>query len=117
MNEAERGFWRLETREEFDLIQRVLERRFGPLLRELSAALDEADPLEIVYPGNSGEYDDVVREFVVLMQGRDIRSLGDVQQALARSFAVRFDEPIEAAALAVISERLAEHGLGALRDG
>lgn len=56
----------LQTSSEFSLVREVLRRRFPDAYSLLTKALERADPLEIVYPGNSGEYDDVIREVLVL---------------------------------------------------
>jgi hypothetical protein len=69
-------------------------RRFPETYSILSDCLEEADPMEVVYPGNSLEYDDVVREMVVLLAQSDGRldgltdaSIEDlVRQALGRCF-------------------------------
>lgn len=59
-------FWMLETSSEFSLVREVLRRRFPAAYSLLTESLERADPLEIVYPGNPGEYDDVIREILVL---------------------------------------------------
>lgn len=64
-------FWEIETRAEREIIQTVLARRFPELFRHLSRSLEQADPMEIVYPGNTGEYDSVVREMIVMLDPVD----------------------------------------------
>jgi hypothetical protein len=56
----------LETSSELKLVREVLRRRFPGAYSLLTESLERADPLEIVYPGNPGEYDDVIREILVL---------------------------------------------------
>jgi hypothetical protein len=56
----------LETAAEISFARQFLQRRFPEAYSLLTRCLEEADPLEIVYPGNPGEYEDVVREIVVL---------------------------------------------------
>jgi hypothetical protein len=59
-------FWILLGHEE-ELIREILKRRFGTLFSRVAAALETADPMDVVYPGNPGEYNDVVPEIVVLL--------------------------------------------------
>lgn len=61
-----RGFWATETREERDVVARLLERRFGNRGAALETALEDADPLDTVYPDNPGEYRGVAWEVLVL---------------------------------------------------
>jgi hypothetical protein len=58
-------FWKLETRSEMEVVSLVLRRRFPETFSILEESLEFADPLDVVYPGNPGEYDDVVREIIV----------------------------------------------------
>jgi hypothetical protein len=62
-----RRFWELQTKEEMALVGALLRRRFGETFTLWEASLNEADPMEIVYPGNPGEYEDVIREVMVLL--------------------------------------------------
>jgi hypothetical protein len=60
-------FWQIETMQEGAVVKNLLWRRFPFLYDKLSDALEEADPLEVVYPNNPNEYSDVVREVIVLL--------------------------------------------------
>ncbi len=113
---SDHRFWRLETRDEMDLVDRLLERRFGNVVVEISGILDRHDPLDLVYPGNPGEYVDVVREFVVRMQRRDPTSLQDVADAFEESIRLCFDDDLQPVVIAKISESLVSMGLDALRS-
>jgi hypothetical protein len=64
-------FWSFTEPGEERTVDRVLRRRFPDAYSRLAAALEEADPMDVVYPGNPGEYHDVVREILVLLAGRD----------------------------------------------
>jgi len=114
---ANQRFWCMETKDEFEVVKRLLRRRFGLLVDELSEAFDEIDPLDIVYPGNSDEYGRVVREFVVLMQGRDHRSVDDLRNALKLSLAACFNDPVELATENLLLEKVASLRLEALTYG
>jgi hypothetical protein len=54
-------FWSFTEPGEERTVDRVLRRRFPDAYSRLAAALAEADPMDVVYPGNPGEYHDVVR--------------------------------------------------------
>jgi hypothetical protein len=64
---SEDRFWNLETGDEIRSVRAALQRRFPETYSILSDSLEEADPMEVVYPGNPFEYDDVVREMLVLL--------------------------------------------------
>ncbi len=91
-----RSFWSLETSEELDFVNAILERRFPRTVALFSQALQIADPLDIVYEDNPREYADVVREIVALLswQNGDPRSLdADVLRAtLTEALGRCFDE-------------------------
>ena len=88
------AFWDIETQEEREVVRKLLKRRFPAAYASLTTSLEQADPFEIVYPHNPHEYDDVVREIIVLLaplNGRlsgltvdDLVSL--MNEALARCF-------------------------------
>jgi hypothetical protein len=59
-------FWVLRDGEE-RVVQEILKRRFPETYSSLTTALDAADPMDIVYPGNPNEYSDVIREMLVLL--------------------------------------------------
>lgn len=93
----DRRFWQIETRQELEAVKSLLIRRFPFLYNKLSDALEEADPLEIVYPNNPDEYSDVVREVIVLLapvNGR-IQDLSDEEmtRVIRRGLGRCFDEP------------------------
>jgi hypothetical protein len=79
-------FWKLETREEMRVVNGVLRRRFPEAFSLLVESLESADPLGVVYPGNPGEYDDVVREVVVLLAhvnaDLSVTPPGEIERAL-----------------------------------
>ena len=60
-------FWDLHTGDEIRTVRAVLVRRFPSSYALLESCLEKADPFEIVYPNNPGEYDAVVREVLVLL--------------------------------------------------
>ncbi|MFV0525866.1 MAG: hypothetical protein ACK5RL_15365 [Acidimicrobiales bacterium] len=109
------GFWRLETLDEFEVVRGLLFRRFGDLLDEISAVFDEVDPFDVVYPGNTGEYDDVVREFVVLMQGRDVECTADLRRSIVQSLGYQFDEAALGDVVDRLTRRIGQLELGRLR--
>jgi len=75
---------------------RVLRERFSVEYAILSSSLEEADPCEIVYPGNLDEYGDVVLEILVLLAPENVR-LANLSQA-------RIDEVVREA----LSRRFSE---------
>jgi hypothetical protein len=87
-------FWSFTEPGEERTVDRLLRRRFPDTYARLAAALEEADPMDVVYPGNPGEYDDVVREILVLLAGHDgsvdgvpVEELsGIIEDGLARRF-------------------------------
>lgn len=60
-------FWDLQTAAEIGAIRQILSRRFPQSYSLIATCLEQADPYEIVYPDNPGEYDAVVREVLVLL--------------------------------------------------
>jgi hypothetical protein len=62
-----RPFWNLNSTAESDMVYSIIKRRFPAVYEALSMALERADPMEIVYPGNPHEYSDVVLEVIVLL--------------------------------------------------
>jgi hypothetical protein len=66
-SEYGRRFWAIETLEEGQTVARLLKRRFPQVFESLSEIFEQADPLDVVYPGNPNEYSDVIREIIVLL--------------------------------------------------
>lgn len=103
-------FWWFEPGEEA-VVDRVLRRRFPATHRRLSAALEEADPMEVVYPGNPGEYNDVVREILVLLAGNDGSvdglSVDELAAVIEKGLAGCFGEEADHAAVRRAAEILA----------
>ena len=99
-SEYGRRFWAIETLEEGQTVERLLRRRFPQVFESLSEIFEQADPLDIVYPGNPNEYSDVIREIIVLLapvEGKIGLLMPDqveelVKEGLSRCFD---DEPIE----------------------
>jgi hypothetical protein len=93
-------FWELSTADELRLVSAILAARFPETYQRLSEALESADPFEVVYAGNPGEYDDVVREVIVLLApvDGDLGSLDRraierlVREGLSRCFGEEADE-------------------------
>jgi hypothetical protein len=104
-----RRFWAIETLEEGRMVARLLHRRFPQVFESLSEIIEQADPLDVVYPGNPNEYSDVIREIIVLLspvEGQiglltpaQIEEL--VREGLGRCFD---DEPIESRVQDVVRE-------------
>lgn len=104
LNEEERPlkapFWRLETITEARIVEEVLRRRFPETMAILAESLEQADPLEIVYPDNPNEYGDVILEITVLLAdvNGNLSLLsaeqldGIVREGLARRFGELPDE-------------------------
>ncbi|NYI59987.1 hypothetical protein BKA22_002732 [Cellulomonas soli] len=97
----EQPFWRIDNSHDSQAVTRVLRQRFPDAFEALDECLDEADPLDIVYPGNPHEYSDVVLEVLVLLaqENADLSHIGRqrldgvLRQGLARRFG---EDPIEA---------------------
>ena len=93
MSEASRQpFWRIDRHDEARVVKLLLRRRFGSVIADLNLALDRADPYDLVYPGNPNEYAGVVREFLVILDGRPNSGRETVAECLRLSFARYFDE-------------------------
>jgi hypothetical protein len=100
-----------------------LRQRFPEAFHVLESSLEEADPLEIVYPGNPDEYDDVVLEILVLLAPENValaqvpsdRITAVVREGLARRFGEEPDEARLRRAAGLISDRggFLDEGLGA----
>ena len=94
-------FWNLQTAGEIRAVRELLVRRFPLGYALIARCLEQADPLEIVYPGNPGEYDAVVREMLVLLapSGGSLEGLSieEVCELLTESIARCFGEmaPVE----------------------
>ncbi len=106
------------------MVARLLHRRFPQVFEGLSEIFEQADPLDVVYPGNPNEYSDVVREIIVLLapvEGKigflapsEVEDL--VKEGLSRCFD---DEPIESRVQDVlrgISRRFSEKSTDAVHD-
>jgi len=98
-------FWALETAVERSTVRVILQRRFPQTYALLARSLEEADPYDIVYPNNPHEYDDVVREMLVMSDpvGGNLGKLtrteieAMVREGLDRCFGTEpYDEPDEA---------------------
>jgi hypothetical protein len=104
----------LETREELECVNALLERSFPKTVSLFRRALQDADPLDIVYDGNPDEYADVVREAVALLswqsgdpRGLDSEALRDtLLEALRRCFDEEPDPRRVESALRLIREGL-----------
>lgn len=101
-------FWQIDSVAQGKIILGELWRRFPETVRVLEGSLEEADPFDIVYEGNSGEYSDVVSEIVVLLAPEN-GALEDVslarldwlvREGLARCFG---EEPDEARVLRAVT--------------
>jgi len=55
-------FWVFESASEEMAVDAFLRRRFAETFAIISECLEVADPLDVVYPGNPGEYADATRE-------------------------------------------------------
>ena len=90
-------FWQLDSVADSQIVDAVLRRRFPHAYAELEAALDEADPLDVVYEGNPGEYRDVIREILVLLApiNAELSQLSPeaAEATLREGIARRFGEP------------------------
>jgi hypothetical protein len=97
-SEYGRKFWAIETLEEGRAVARILERRFPRLFEGLSEIFEQADPFDIVYPGNPNEYSDVVREIIVLLapaEGNiDLLSPGQVEELVREGLGRCFDDEL-----------------------
>lgn len=87
------------------MVREFLQRRFPRAYSIVAQSLEEADPFDIVYPNNPHEYDDVVREILVMADrvGGDLGRLSRaeievmVREGLDRCFGTEpYDEPDEA---------------------
>lgn len=95
-----RPFWDPDSAAESKLVRRLLQGRFPDLYQRLASALEQADPYDVVYPNNPGEYNDVIHEFLVMTDpvDGDLTRLSQTQitdllkAALARCFGERLDE-------------------------
>jgi hypothetical protein len=99
-------FWKLDDTDEFQFLERILRRRFPEIYAALSAALEESDPMDCVYPGNPGEYSDVVSEALVLLAwaAGDLEVLTDagLEEILRAALGRCFVEPPDEDRLAIL---------------
>ena len=90
-------FWDLQTADEIRVVGVLLNRRFPQSYALIADCLEQADPFEIVYPNNPGEYDAVVREMIILLAPSggsvDGMSVDDAYDLLVESLARCFGEP------------------------
>ena len=101
LNEGERPlkdpFWKFETFTEAHVLEEVLRRRFPETIAILAESLEQADPLEVVYPDNPNEYSDVVLEIIVLLANVNgnlsLLSAEQLDGIVREGLARRFGEP------------------------
>jgi hypothetical protein len=60
-------FWSDDFNLDTIAIDRYFRQRFPVSYAILAESLEEADPMDVVYPGNPNEYSDVVIEVIVLL--------------------------------------------------
>lgn len=60
-------FWMFESASEERAVDILLRRRFPEMFSIIMDSLEQTDPLDVVYPNNPGEYNDVVYEILVLL--------------------------------------------------
>lgn len=93
----EQPYWRLESLTEIQVIDGVLRRIFRHSYEVLTDALEFGDPLEVVYPGQFDEYNDVLRELMVLLADRYVDlnaySEAEIRAAVRTALARGFGEP------------------------
>ncbi|AGM07112.1 hypothetical protein [Amycolatopsis keratiniphila] len=94
-------FWTLQTTRERTTVNTVLARRFPQTSAVLSSCLEEADTQDIVYPDQSPEYTEVVREVLTL--------LSDVYADLSRVTPVRLENVLYEALARCFGEAPEEH--------
>jgi hypothetical protein len=103
-------FWLLDSSSELAAVDAALRRRFPRTFLRVSDAIESEDPYDIVYPGNPGEYVDVVREFLVLIAdvAGDITSLSRdaITGRLTQSFECCFAESPDAESVGRIADAL-----------
>lgn len=93
-------FWALlNTPEQHRAANAVVNREFAPTASILLECLQQADPMDIVYPDQTPEYPDVVRETVVLLSDvyadLDRVSPDRLERVVVESLARCFGEPPE----------------------
>lgn len=90
----------LETRK---AARRHLQTRYRRPYEVLEGSLESVDPADMVYPGNPGEYNDVVLEILTLTCHRDcsFTEFGrhDLMQILERALHFYFGEPVDGESL------------------
>lgn len=105
-------FWIPEGLAEEQAIRQFLRRRFAASFHILDRCLTEADPLDVAFPDNPGEYDDVVSEILVLLAdvNADLRrvSAERLSSVVREGLARRFGEQPGAASLHKVIELLLE---------
>jgi hypothetical protein len=110
---VDRRFWDIDSVADHRVVDAVLRARFPLAFEILEGALDEADPLDVVYPGNPHEYGGVVQEIIVLLAPEGValdrispaRIEEVLRRALARCFGERPDDSRVRRAVELIAER------------
>lgn len=106
-------FWTLQTTRERTAVNTVLARRFPHTSAVLSGCLEEADTQDIVYPGQSPEYTEVVREMLTLLADvyADLSrvTLERLEHVLCEALARCFGEPPEEHRVAHAISLITEH--------
>lgn len=114
-------FWAFEAGES-SIVDTIFRRRFPETYAILAESLESADPMEIVYPNNPNEYNDVIHEMIVLVAHEngsfESLTLEQIEELVTEGFAKCFGEPpdserVQKAArlIAARSRRGHEHGL------
>lgn len=89
-------FWEFEAGEG-SVVDTIFRRRFPETCAILQESLESADPMDIVYPNNPNEYNDVIREMIVLLAHEngsfDSFTLGQIEDLVTEGFAKCFGEP------------------------
>jgi hypothetical protein len=90
-------FWMFESASEERAVEVLLRRRFPELFSIIMDSLEQTDPLDVVYPDNPGEYNDVVYEILVLLAPFDDpwNEISDemIERMVTTGLGRRFGEP------------------------
>jgi len=117
----ESSFWSIDDVRDASVVRRLLRERFPVAYQTLEQSLEEADPMEVVYPGNPYEYGDVVAEILVLLAPENGVLVGlpraRVELLLRSGLARCFGEPPEPSrfsrAVDAVLDRAARGGIPA----